>query len=444
MHAQRFYPSVIDRTTGMVRDPAAQQLAARHGLTILDLTWEDTGRFKESAVGPNISDMTIQVQYRDPDAGGTQLACMPVIRFPNFSDLTGDVPLDRFFLLVGNEKGRPLEKISLRELLGDLRRYLHAPSSWAGERTSLLAERDIHVLASAQACFLPIPSEGLAEFNPVLFNYQSSQGNPAVLTILATREGTSITVIDNVRDAWAEGMTWGQRLFFNQDGQRAIFTARRKSDFVADLEKYRPAGDHGPVEVADGLNMVLLIQVPLKHKELEPRKGGAFAELLCCADAGVCMDFDSDVEDAVIGHGEAEGPFTEIDGLAIERDERFPIRVTVQFYKATSNGVVNEQDLAEIAGQIERVYREADYVGSLVLEADTGRPTEHQGEKVEPPGWWDDFWRRHFANTGQTREQAMQMLQQLLGPEWAQRSAAEAEAALRRADRAGEAGGAKQ
>jgi hypothetical protein len=31
-------------------------------LQILNLTWEDTARFKGSAVGPNISDMTIQVR----------------------------------------------------------------------------------------------------------------------------------------------------------------------------------------------------------------------------------------------------------------------------------------------------------------------------------------------------------------------------------------------
>ena len=33
------------------------------------------------------------------------------------------------------------------------------------------------------------------------------------------------------------------------------------------------------------------------------------------------------------------GPYTELDGLTIERDPRFPVRVTVQFYQATSNGV---------------------------------------------------------------------------------------------------------
>jgi hypothetical protein len=80
----------------------------------------------------------------------------------------------------------------------------------------------------------------------------------------------------------------------------------------------------------------------------------------------------------VIGHGEVEGPFTEIADLPIERDVRFPVRVTVQFYKATSNGVVSPEDMAGIAAQIERCTRmRATWAaGRLVTEGDTGRSTE--------------------------------------------------------------------
>ncbi len=221
-------------------------MAQKHGLHVLDVTWEDTARFDFSAVGPNISDMTIQVQHQIPGREDYELSCMPVIRYPNFSDISGDISPDEFFLLVGNEKGQPLEKITLRELLGNLRTYLHDPDSWKGDRTSLLAEdRDSHVLVSAQACFLPIPKEGIAEFNPVLFNYQSRAGDPAVLTILATREGTSITVIDNVRDGFEAGRTWGQRLFFNQNGERASLTGQRKSDFLAEQQGQQKAAGAG-------------------------------------------------------------------------------------------------------------------------------------------------------------------------------------------------------
>jgi len=181
---------------------------------------------------------------------------------------------DHFLVLVGNEKGLPLKKITLRQLLSDPRCYLHDPRSWKGKRTSLLApNRDSHVLASAQACFLPIPRDGIAGFNPVLFNYQSCKGDPAVLTILATREGTSVTVIDNQRDGFRVGRTWGQRLLFNQNGQRCSLTGKRKSDFPA--EGQSAAGQSTPPSGESdraGLNLVLLIQVPLKQKHPFPRE----------------------------------------------------------------------------------------------------------------------------------------------------------------------------
>jgi hypothetical protein len=160
------YLAAIQKTAAMVADSQAQSLAAEYGLNIINVTWEDTGRYYNSAVGPNISDVTIQVQHQDPASGGFGLTLMPVIRYPNFTDLTADVSLDQFFLLVGNETGQPLQRVSLREYLGNFRRYLNDPDSWAGQESSLLAERDTHVLVSAQAAFLPVPPQGQAEFNP--------------------------------------------------------------------------------------------------------------------------------------------------------------------------------------------------------------------------------------------------------------------------------------
>lgn len=390
------YGQVIERTKAMVSDPVAQRLAAALNLNILNVTWEDTGRFYGSAIGPNISDMTIQVQHQDPHTGQYQLHLMPAIRHPNFTDVTADIPLDTFFVRVGNERGQDLRRVALSEVLGNLRGYLHDPNSWEGRLNSLLAQRDSHVLVSAQACFLPIPQEGMATFNPVLFNYQSYPGDPAVLTILATREGTSITVIDNQRDGFEAGSTWGQRLFFNKNGERASFTGQRFSDFEAQATA---TGQRDPDLAAggEGLNLVLLIQVPLKQREPMRQLSGGMMDNMIMAAPAPSMEArrgPSDVEAAVIGHGPVEGPFTEIDGLPIERDPDYPIRVTVQFYKATSNGVVSEADLAEIRQQIDRVYAEADYVGSLVVDGSSDRPTEHDGPHQEPADWWQRFWER--------------------------------------------------
>ena len=81
----------------------------------------------------------------------------------------------------------------------------------------------------------------------------------------------------------------------------------------------------------------------------------------------------------MLGHGKNRGPFEEGAGLRLVRDEQFPIRITVQFYKATSNGVADDHDLDMIAKSIGSVYEHASFVGSLVLpEGDKRRPTEWQ------------------------------------------------------------------
>ncbi len=402
----------IDRTAALAENEEAEKLAARHGLQFVNLTWEDTGRYKGSSVGPNISDMTIQVQRPAKTffSRGEPLA-MPVLRYPNFSDKTADLDPRNFTLLAGNERGQPLRRISLHDFLESPLQYLSKPDSWKAKKQSLLAPRDTRALVSAQACFLPVPSAGLAGFNPVLFNYQSKKGDPAVLTILATREGTSVTVIDNVRDAFDQGRAWGQRLFFNKGGQRASFTGMRLSDF----SRGSTVPSQGESAGETGLNMVLLIQVPLKQRNPEPppplpsaSSGGVFKEMCVVEEA-------SDVEEAVIGHGKTLGPFVEIDNLEITRDERFPVRVTVQFYQATSNGIVSEADVSRLAGQIDRVYAKSDAVGSLVTEGKTGRVTEYAGLKRQPPGWWASFWKRHYANTGQTKTLARERLRRILG-----------------------------
>jgi len=394
--AGRDYAEVVGRVAEMTWDYKACELATRYGMNVVNVTWEDTGRYSGSCWGPNISDMTIQVHHEDQATGQKQLTCMPVIRYPNFHDLSADLDPDDFFLLAGNERGEDLAPVTLRDYVDHLRYYLHDPDCWKADEDGLLCERDSLVLVSAQAVFLPIQPSGTATFNPVLFNYQSYEGDPAVLTILATREGTSVTVIDNTRDPVPGAYSWGQRLFFNEDGQRASLTGERISDFMAN------GGDDGQQVSAageEGMNMVLLIQIPLKQRNPQSTW---FDDVVCCeasaAPLGAAQSRDSDVEAAVIGHGELEGPFTEIDNLPIERDPNFPIRVTVQFYKATETGEVTEGDIRDIHEQIERVYDDAEYVGSLVLpDSDQDRPTDWNRDAVPRRlnGYWD-AWRRHL------------------------------------------------
>lgn len=419
--ARETYNDAIRRTAEMVNDSDAQRLVNKYKLNLINLTWEDTGRYKGSSVGPNISDMTIQVGI-PKGRGRIEPVLMPVIRGSNFEDVTGEMDPRDFTLLVGNEDGRSLKRVSLYEFLLTPSRFLNDPSSWTARSKTLIAPRDEKVLVSAQACFLPVPQTGKATFNPVLFNYQSAPDNPAVLTILATREGTSTTVIDNKRDGFGS-WNWGQRLFHNADGLRASLTGERLTDWN---DKGRPGEGHGNAQVSDdALNMVLVIQVPLKHKE-ERRFGsgggggfgGGEAAASKGADTKSAARRGSDVENAVIGHGDEEGPFTEMDGLPVERDPRFPVRVTVQFYKATSNGIVSERDVRQIKSDIDRVYSASTSVGSLVTGGRTGRITEYDGPEVQSRDWWSKFWANYETWSRVDRDEARRRLTRLLGKDY--------------------------
>jgi hypothetical protein len=388
------YAEVIAKVAGMVSDGAVQSGASRRSLAVQNVNWEDTGRAEGSALGPNISDLTLQVRHKDA-RGHFHSALMPVIRFPNFTDRTGDVPADRFFVRVGNERaGQALRSVPLTDVLRNLKAFASVPSSILGSG-NLLAARDSHFLVSAQAVFLPIPREGKAEFNPVLFNYQSAPGSPAVLSILVTRQGTSAVVIENKPEEGSAAVGWGQELYFNNAGQRAAFTAERRSDVEARIQ-----AQGGPVTQDDasalqrGADVLFLVQVPLVHAN-RGYLGGAMPGLMQSAQGGPPPMAKkaaakeerggSDVEQAVLGHGPNLGPFNEGHGLRFVRDPKFPVRITVQFYKATSNGVVSEADLDGVARSIGGVYEHADYVGSLVMpEGDPRRPTAWQ--KV--PGEW--------------------------------------------------------
>jgi hypothetical protein len=404
------YEEMVAAVADMVSDGDTAAMVRGKGLDLVNVMWEDTGRYEDSAVGPNISDVTIEVQ-----GGGAGAArrtyLMPVMRNANFADKTADVRLDKIYLPVGNQRGGKLQTVTLRQFLANPDAYLSLPRRGHIKGGSLLARRDSHALVSAQHAFLPVPTDGKATFWPVIFNYASSAQNPGVLTVLVTRQGTSATIIDNTRDTVTPGESWGQRLYFNKDGQRAPLIAERLKDVQA---KGTTANGEAAASLGDDANLLMLIQIPLKQRaEIRVASGasagpGYSVDLAEGAGAAPSMSDSkaggsgsgsgsgrrSDVDTAVLGNGPTEGKYTELDGLTIERDPRFPVRVTVQFYQATSNGVVGQADIDRMAAQIAKVYAAGDYVGSLVTPGPRAprRPTAWTGAGPAPANLtWRDF-----------------------------------------------------
>ena len=61
---------------------------------------------------------------------------MPVIRFPNFTDRTGDVTATKFFVRVGNHRNtNQLETVSLTDVLRNIKTFSAKPGRFTAAAT---------------------------------------------------------------------------------------------------------------------------------------------------------------------------------------------------------------------------------------------------------------------------------------------------------------------
>lgn len=232
---------------------------------------------------------------------------------------------------------------------------------------------------------------------PTAYNYQSSEDDSACLTIVATSEGTSATIIDNKRDRFPN-MEKGQPLFFNDDGQRALFQGGRIDERPSELGGVSGSAADGVA--SDGSNMAMIIQVPLKHENDFGFVGGLESAVFSMASPMMASSRGGTV-DAYLTHGKKEGEFTEVD-QAIERDADLPIRVTFQFWKAT-DGNVGKADISDIGNKIQSVFSKGDFGGSLVTARDEARPTAPKGKNKQPKEFWND-WADKAKDAGEIEE----------------------------------------
>lgn len=352
--------SVLEKVERMVNDKLTQALAREHGLSVQTVSWEDTARSKDSCWGPNISDMTLQVKD-----GEGEYHRMPVIRQPNYSDKTHDAPIDSFSVLTGNEAGQEiLTRILLKDYLEGFTNYMPGQGTIKG---SLFSSRDTHVIHNVQACFLPAASGEEVNFNVALYNYQSYSQNPAVLAIVISSHGTSAQIIDN-GDSWE-----GQRLTFNKNTMSCDFVASRLKD-VRSNEGRVVEGSLSREEKEN--RKLLIIQIPLKVEE-KLRFDDVVLECMSYSPKGFDDQGEecASIDDAQISIGKEEGEFGGLKGLAIERDERYPIRITTQLYKITDDGMINREQMEKIVAEIKEEESIGQQGSSLVLE-NTLRPTE--------------------------------------------------------------------
>jgi hypothetical protein len=383
---------LCNKVQNLPNDQFAQKLAKQYGFNICRVAWEDTARTKGSCLGENITDMTLNVDNVN----------MPLIRVPNFADCSWDVPMNKIQCVVGNHSSQQqLRSCSLDKVLKQIWEITDLPFG-----TNLYCpERDSHVLVQAQACFLPISPGGDAKFNVAVRNYQSSDDNSACLILTVTSKGTSAILTKS-------GVT---KLYFNDHEEKRSFLGQRLKD---DRKERGVALEGKMTQQEKQNNVIVVIQIPLKQKIdslFNPPLSDLYSSDLysfgdysfeekCCVAAPPSVAAPSvtnafafggqtkarkakcDVENVIVKLAKKEGVFESLSSQKLERDTRFPVRVTLQYYKATSNGTVNEEVLSEISEQIAQAQKNASCWGSLVVE-NSNRPTESLPQPTPVPSW---------------------------------------------------------
>lgn len=413
--------STNSSVASLVRNRNIDAKLKKKKLCITTVAYEDSARNKFSILGPNISDMSLSVCNSDAFFNGDMVS--PIIRRPNYSDHTVDIPLDMFYIPVGNETGGQLKMVTLREFLHDISVYtdnsnhtnLLLSTLEEGETKNPEEKEDKVILCSTQCCILPCTKEGDTDFNVQLYNYQSTTHDPAVMTIMVSNLGTSTQVLEDSRE----------KLFFNDNGIAKNFNIqrlqhKRKLETGVEQEKVKSFNEMTSQEKMQ--NVLMVLQIPLVQKprsqapiSLEDEYevgclyscGGDYNELEEeCSSAGFMSRSTPNkktsigMDMGVISTGMSQGTYSGTKDYVLKRDKRFPIRCTMQFYRVTDENNVDDSDINDIAEQLEQPYRLSSEQGSLVLET-SGRKTEIVPEsddsdndlgKLISADYYDDCW----------------------------------------------------
>lgn len=357
--------SLFSTVRSIPNNQSLKEKFARHKLNVGFVKWEDNARTKGSVWGPVISDVTLDVDDTS----------FPIIGTENFKDPTFDMSIDRFSVNVGNEKESEsvMKRISFKEYLQNLQQYVS--SSVTGP---FVLPRDDKILVSAQDCLLPL-KDGQVAFNVRIHNYQYDQDDPAVLVVVASPHGTSAQLLTEYK----------QKIYFNKCNKKAPYVAKRLKDVRAEAGKALE-GDMDQEEKEN--NVLFIFQIPLKQKERPKRnfyESASFGYqpkgimLECCAmstnSVSRSKSMARGIDHAQLSVGDSVGSWNGTSSkYTLERDARYPIRCTIQYYRVTDSPDIPDDVIEDMSKQVWKLYDEAplDQKGSLVVNPPSGRLTE--------------------------------------------------------------------
>lgn len=350
------------------------------GYSVQRVSWEDCARSKNSCWGPCITDMTLRLKH--------SRSGQPVVRVPNFSDVTWDTASDSYHLRVGDNM------VSLKEYLDSV-------------KGGLYLDRDAALLTQTQCCTLPLGGADKVEFGLDVYTYSGR-----CLFVVASSHGTSHFLVDGCSKT-LKHVAGDSEHWFTAEKMIDEETKEAVASFTEMNAEQRAS------------NTFTVFQIPLKRPPSTSRGGGGYFGAMafgagplesCPAPKSKsrrghrssghrsssgrgadgprhggggrdCVGRRGERADrgamARLGVGSRSGTYTKPDDSKLVRDDRYPIRVTIQNYRIV-DGPVDMETADDVIDMLKRVDPHASNKGSLVIDS-SARPTEP--DKTKPMDW---------------------------------------------------------
>lgn len=325
--------TLIKNLSELTDDVSTQDRAQKYGLTIQNVSWEDIARLSDK---PNTSNMALRVKNYN----------MPIIRISdNYEDKTCEIPIENFSVIIGNEtKNVHLRKIKFKDFLVNIQEYTQ--NNYVRR---MFTKRDTTILTSVQTCILPAS----IEFNVQINKYRDAI-EPKVLVIVASNNGTSCQILTEPH----------QKLYFNEAGMATNFISRSLN-----LRAENPW--------IDQRNVMLIFQIPIRELQM----------IHACSIGSNNNNNNNNrndrVKDTDISQ-ENTNIFKGIGKYKIIRDDKYPIRCTVQFYKVTNTSYIPESEFSRISDQMNAVYKNHDIYGSVINQNKKDNDRKRKAEEELP------------------------------------------------------------
>jgi huntingtin len=357
--------------------------AAGHNWNCKSVSWEDVSRGVSSSGlscwGPNISDVRLLEKNN---------TLLYTLRSDNWNEMIGQCSAQDIAVVVGNtDDTGELRPITLKEYLMNIGDY----ASYSGlNMDSVYNEAlDDTVSVRFQTVFLPVSEDrSEMEFCSEVYNYQTRRdSDPKNLLLLVTPQGSSLQ-----QDGKGAKKVFFHEYDFSSDKtHRYWLSAESSSHSVGgsqeeteeEMQKAMARGKSTAIHIGTRamgtrFNVQMLIQIPLKQKEVRRYRGLLFLggssysnEEMGCDSSDEymgCMDFR--LRGAVScdggGYGQSfaarvsRGSEHDIwDGLTVKNVERDPsqhITCTVTMYYTVESGIPTPEDVQAAVRDLEEMY----------------------------------------------------------------------------------------